>query len=55
MISFFKQYFTEEKNVGFFQSFMLILFLLVFFLILFFVYSKPKKYYKEISLIPLEE
>ncbi|WP_185866210.1 CcoQ/FixQ family Cbb3-type cytochrome c oxidase assembly chaperone [Blattabacterium cuenoti] len=54
MISFFKKYFTEEKNVGIFQSIMLILFLLVFFFILFFVFSKPKKYYEEISLIPLE-
>ncbi|WP_041936767.1 CcoQ/FixQ family Cbb3-type cytochrome c oxidase assembly chaperone [Blattabacterium sp. (Blattella germanica)] len=54
MISFFKQYFTKEINVGIFQSIMLILFLLVFFLILFFVFSKPKKYYEKISSIPLE-
>ncbi|WP_185872412.1 cytochrome oxidase [Blattabacterium cuenoti] len=55
MISFFKKYFIEEKNIGIFQSIMLILFLLIFFLILFFVFFKPKEYYKKISLIPLEE
>ncbi|WP_185858718.1 cytochrome oxidase [Blattabacterium cuenoti] len=55
MISFLKQYFTEEKNVGIFQSIVLILFLLAFFIILFFVALKPKKYYKKISILPLEE
>ncbi|WP_185867341.1 CcoQ/FixQ family Cbb3-type cytochrome c oxidase assembly chaperone [Blattabacterium cuenoti] len=54
MISFFKQYFTGEKNIGVFQSVMLILFLLAFFLVIFFVFSKSKKYYNKISLIPLE-
>ncbi|WP_185852351.1 cytochrome oxidase [Blattabacterium cuenoti] len=54
MISFFKQYFTGEKNIGIFQSVMLILFLLAFFFVIFFVFSKSKKYYHKISLIPLE-
>lgn len=54
MISFFKQYFTGEKNIGIFQSVMLILFLLAFFFVIFFVFSKSKKYYDEISLVPLE-
>ncbi|WP_185861468.1 CcoQ/FixQ family Cbb3-type cytochrome c oxidase assembly chaperone [Blattabacterium cuenoti] len=55
MISFFKQYFTGEKNIGIFQSIMLILFLLIFFFVIFFVFSKSKEYYNKISLIPLEE
>ncbi|QIK16764.1 cytochrome oxidase [Blattabacterium sp. DPU] len=54
MISFFKQYFTGEKNIGIFQSIMLILFLLSFFFVIFFVFSKSKKYYHEISLTPFE-
>ncbi|WP_041178340.1 CcoQ/FixQ family Cbb3-type cytochrome c oxidase assembly chaperone [Blattabacterium sp. (Blaberus giganteus)] len=54
MISFLKQYFIGEKNIGIFQSFMLILFLLAFFFVIFFVLSKSKKYYNKISLIPLE-
>jgi|GEM_PF-3376440 Cbb3-type cytochrome oxidase component FixQ. len=55
MISFLKQYFTGEKNIGIFQSIMLIVFLLAFFFIIFFVFSKSKRYYNKISLIPLEE
>ncbi|WP_185858153.1 cytochrome oxidase [Blattabacterium cuenoti] len=54
MISFFKQYLTGEKNIGIFQSIMLILFFLSFFFIIFFVFSRSKKYYHKISLIPLE-
>ncbi|WP_185869238.1 cytochrome oxidase [Blattabacterium cuenoti] len=55
MMGFFKKYFTEEKNVGIFQSIMLILFLLIFFLILFFIFSKPRNYYEKISSLPLEK
>ncbi|AER40462.1 MAG: cytochrome oxidase [Flavobacteriales bacterium] len=54
MISFFKQYFTTEKYIGIFQSIMLVLFLFSFFFILFVVCSKSKKYYKKISILPLE-
>ncbi|WP_238858482.1 cytochrome oxidase [Blattabacterium cuenoti] len=44
-----------ETYIGIFQSIMLILFFLSFFFILFFVCLKPKKYYKNISTIPLEK
>ncbi|WP_185877027.1 cytochrome oxidase [Blattabacterium cuenoti] len=55
MISFLKHYFKGEKNIGIFQSIMLILFFLFFSLILFFIFSKPKKYYEEISFLPLND
>lgn len=55
MINFLKKYFSTEKFIGIFQSIMLILFLFAFFFILFFVFSKSKKYYQKISLLPLEK
>ncbi|WP_238783770.1 cytochrome oxidase [Blattabacterium cuenoti] len=50
-----KKYFTKDKNIGIFQSVILILFFLSFFFILFFVFSKSKKYFRKISSLPLEE
>ncbi len=55
MISFLKKYLATEKSIGIFQSIMLILFLFAFFFILFLVFSKPKKYYQKISILPLED
>ncbi|WP_185856374.1 cytochrome oxidase [Blattabacterium cuenoti] len=54
MISFLKKYFSYEKDIGIFQSIILVLFFMTFFFILFFVFSRPKKYYEEISELPLE-
>ncbi|WP_238784912.1 cytochrome oxidase [Blattabacterium cuenoti] len=50
-----KKYLATEKSIGIFQSIMLILFLFAFFFILFLVFSKPKKYYQKISILPLED
>ncbi|AWU44375.1 cytochrome oxidase [Blattabacterium punctulatus] len=54
MINFLKQNFITEKYIGIFQSIMLILFFIVFLFILFLVFIKSEKYYKEVSIIPLE-
>ncbi|WP_254044394.1 cytochrome oxidase [Blattabacterium sp. (Cryptocercus punctulatus) str. Cpu] len=49
-----KQNFITEKYIGIFQSIMLILFFIAFLFILFLVFIKSGKYYKEVSIIPLE-
>ncbi|AEU09433.1 hypothetical protein BLBCPU_391 [Blattabacterium sp. (Cryptocercus punctulatus) str. Cpu] len=54
MINFLKQNFITEKYIGIFQSIMLILFFIAFLFILFLVFIKSGKYYKEVSIIPLE-
>ncbi|WP_238785464.1 cytochrome oxidase [Blattabacterium cuenoti] len=48
---FFKNYFIREKNIGIFQSIILIIFFLIFSFILFIVFSKPKDFYKNDSLM----
>ncbi len=55
MISFLKNYFREEKNIGIFQSIMLVSFFLFFIIIICFILTKNKTYYRKLSSIPLEK
>ncbi len=54
-MSFFKNYFIGERNIGIFQSIMLIIFFLSFSFILFFIFSKPKKYYDNNKVMPIDD
>lgn len=54
MINFLKNFFREKRNIGIFQSVVLIVFLFFFLFILFLVFSKSKKYYEKNKLIPID-
>ncbi len=54
-MSFLKNYLKIEKNIGIFQSIILVIFFISFFFIIFFVFSKKKKFYKKISFLPLND
>ncbi|WP_185877548.1 cytochrome oxidase [Blattabacterium cuenoti] len=54
-MNYFKNFFIKEKNIGIFQSIVLIIFFIIFSLILFITLYKPKKYYDKNSSIPIDE
>ncbi len=51
----FKDILNNASNTGFYQSFAMVLFILFFCGILWYVFSKPKKYFNDVSQLPLDD
>lgn len=51
----FKDILANAENTGLYQSLAMVLFILFFCGIIYFVFSKPKKFYNNVSHLPLED
>lgn len=55
MVIFFKQYVNNIKRLHLTENITLILLFSIFILILYIIYIKPKREYKYLSILPLNE
>lgn len=50
-----KMVLSNIKNVGYYQSVILIIFMLYFLLLIIYIYTRPKNYYKDITSFLLKD